>query len=259
LPLIEEFEALGHWLFRWRSYLPLATVALLFWGLAYFDYPFGSHFLDQIWEVLCLGVSFLGLIVRSLTIGWAASRTSGRNTARQVAESLNTTGMYSIVRNPLYLGNFLMVLGVVAFLRIWWIPLIYMLLFALYYERIIFAEEMFLRRKFGRNYLDWASKTPAFFPRFSQWKAPGLPFAWKKVLRREYHGVIAIVAGMFVLEVLGDLYIRHAFNVDTMWKILLPLATLAYGVVRFLHKRTSVLRDVGTRSSKHDLPHDLPV
>ena len=144
MPLIEEFESVGHWLFRWRSYLPLITTVLLFFGLQYFSYPLGSHFLDELWELLCLMVSFVGLIIRALTVGWSSNRTSGRHTAQQVADTLNTTGMYSIVRNPLYLGNFLMVLGVVIFLRVWWIPFIYVLLFVLYYERIIFAEEMFL-------------------------------------------------------------------------------------------------------------------
>jgi protein-S-isoprenylcysteine O-methyltransferase Ste14 len=257
VPLIEEFEAVGHWLFRWRSYLPLVSVVLLFWGLAYFDYPLGSHLLDQIWELMCLAISFLGLAVRVSTIGFAASRTSGRNTAHQMAESLNVTGMYSIVRNPLYLGNFLMALGVVAFLRIWWIPLTYVMLFALYYERIIFAEEMFLRRKFGQEYLNWALKTPAFFPRFSLWKAPNRQFAWRKVLRREYHGVIAIIASMFVLEAAGDVSSGHAFHVDAMWQALLPVCVLGYAVLRFLHKRTSVLREERKRCSDDDLRLEL--
>jgi protein-S-isoprenylcysteine O-methyltransferase Ste14 len=257
MPLIEEFEAFGQWLFRWRSYLPLATVVLLLIGLTTFDYPFGSHFLDQIWEVLCLGLSFLGVFLRALTVGYTATRTSGRNTTEQVAETLNTSGMYSIVRNPLYLGNFLIVLGVVLFHRIWWTPVIYMLLFALYYERIIFAEEMFLRRKFGKGYLDWGAKTPAFLPRVRQWVTPGVPFDWKKVFRREYHGVMAIVASMFVLEVAGDLSTGHGFDVDVMWKFLLLTAALCYGTLRFLHKYTAVLRSADAQASRQKLPTDL--
>jgi protein-S-isoprenylcysteine O-methyltransferase Ste14 len=241
VPLIEEFESTGHWLFRWRSYLPLATVALVLGGVAYFNYPYGSHLLDELWEVLCLMVSFTGLAVRALTIGYAASGTSGRNTTRQVAADLNTTGMYSITRNPLYLGNFLLVLGVMLFLRVWWIPVIYMLLFALYYERIIFAEEMFLRNKFGSRYIMWASKTPTFLPCFNRWQSPVRPFCWRKVLRREYHGVIAIASSMFVLEAAGDLYVGHGLEIDILWAIFLPLALGSYLVIRYLHKRTGVL------------------
>jgi protein-S-isoprenylcysteine O-methyltransferase Ste14 len=251
MPLIEEFEAVGYWLFRWRSYLPLVTVVLFFCGLQYFSYPLGSHFLDELWEVLCLGVSFLGLVVRALTIGWSANRTSGRHTGQQVADTLNTTGMYSIVRNPLYLGNFLMALGVVSFLRVWWILSIYVLLFALYYERIIFAEEMFLRRKFSKEYMNWAAKTPAFFPKIGLWQAPALPFSWRKVFRREYHGVIAVVTSMFVLEILSDIYSGHGFAIDTLWRILLPITFGAYFVVRFVHKHTSFLQ--GNRGQTSDV------
>jgi protein-S-isoprenylcysteine O-methyltransferase Ste14 len=249
MPLIEEFESVGHWLFRWRSYVPLVTAVLLFSGLQYFSYPFGSHFLDEIWEVICLSVSFAGLVIRALTVGSSASRTSGRNTAQQIAGTLNTTGMYSIVRNPLYLGNFLMVLGVVIFLRVWWIPLIYVLFFALYYERIIFAEEMFLRRKFGKEYMEWAAKTPVFFPRLRLWKAPALPFSWRKVFRREYHGMIAVVASMFFLEILSDIYGGYGFAIDTMWRIVLPSAFGVYFVVRCVHKYTSLLQSQRSQTS----------
>ena len=242
MPLIEEFESTGHWLFRWRSYVPLLALGLIFGGLRYFDYPYGSHALDELWEVICLTLSYTGLLVRALTVGYSASRTSGRQTAHQVAEHLNTTGMYSVVRNPLYLGNFLMVLGVVMFVRVWWILLIYVLLFALYYERIIFAEEMFLRRKFGRRYLEWASSTPAFLPRFAHWRPPLSPFNWKKVLRREYHGLIAVAASMFLLEAAGDFYAGHGFEIDGLWRIVLPPTVVSYAVLRFLHKRTEILR-----------------
>ena len=218
----------------------------MFGGLEYFDYPYGSHLLDRLWEVLCLGVPLSGAAVRAVTIGYAADRSSGRNTLHHVADNLNTTGMYSIVRNPLYLGNFLMVLGVMLFLRVWWIPLIYVLVFALYYERIIFSEEMFLQRKLGRKYVEWASRTPAFLPRFTLWQPPTLSFRWKKVLRREYHGVLAIAAGMFILEIAGDFCAGHALEVDTLWAIFLPLALGSYLVIRFLHKRTDFLKEDST-------------
>ncbi|MBI4525222.1 MAG: hypothetical protein HY695_15570 [Deltaproteobacteria bacterium] len=242
MALLEEFEESGNWLFRWRSYLPLVLGVLIFSGLSYFKYPFGSHRLDELWEVVCLCVSVSGLLVRALTIGFAAGRTSGRNTERQVADSLNTTGMYSIVRNPLYLGNFLMVLGVVIFLRIWWIPLLYMLLFTVYYERIIFAEEMFLRRKFGKSYLDWAARTPAFLPKLSHWRSPALPFSWRKVLRREYHGAFGVIMAMFLLEVTSDWSVGRGLVIEGMWKYILSFSVGTYVVLRFLHKHTKVLK-----------------
>jgi protein-S-isoprenylcysteine O-methyltransferase Ste14 len=73
-----------------------------------------------------------------------------------VAEVLNTTWMYSLVRNPLYLGNFIIWLGLALFINVWWCTIIVILSFILFYERIIFAEEKFLREKFGKTF-KWAT------------------------------------------------------------------------------------------------------
>lgn len=242
MALVEDLESSGNWLFRWRSYLPLALSMVIFSGLGDFNYPFGSHFLDQIWEVVCLAVSILGAVVRALTIGYSASHTSGRNTAEQQAASLNTTGMYSIVRNPLYLGNFLMVFGMVIFPRTWWLAVLYLLVFTLYYERIIFAEEMFLRRKFGEAYLKWASRTPVFIPKFSRWERPPYSFSWKKVLRREYHGVMGVVMSLFLLEIASDFWVGKKIEIDLLWSCLLTCTVIGYIVVRSAHKRTEWLK-----------------
>ena len=147
----EEFERTGQWLFRWRSYLPLLLIALFLIAFRDFKYPFGSHGWDYLWEIFCLSVSMLGIAVRALTVGFIPKGTSGRNTKGQVAEDLNTTGMYSLVRNPLYLGNFIIWLGISLFVRLWWFSLIVILIFGIYYERIIFAEEEFLRHKYGAS------------------------------------------------------------------------------------------------------------
>ena len=98
-------------------------------------------------------------------MGFVPKDTSQRNTGRPQAAALNTTGLYSLVRHPLYVGNYLMWLGVALFTGAWWAPVIVSLVFWLYYERIMFAEEEFLRRRFGGDYTAWASTVPAFLPR----------------------------------------------------------------------------------------------
>ncbi len=57
-----------------------------------------------------------------------------------------------------------MFLGVMLFAHTWWLALIYILAFWLYYERIMFAEEAFLRKKFGDEYLTWANSTSLHSP-----------------------------------------------------------------------------------------------
>jgi len=241
MPLREDFETTGNWLFRWRSYLPLLVIGIFLLALRDYKYLGHDESLDHLWEAICLAVSFLGLGIRVFTIGYAPQGTSGRNAREQVAETLNTTGAYSLVRNPLYLGNFFMGLGVALFAHLWWLTLIYVLIFWLYYERIIFAEEAFLRSKFGQTYLEWANKTPAFVPKFNEYKKADLPFSFKNVLRREYNGLFGVVAVMFVLEVVGDIHYLGKFHSDTGWILLVTISFLLWVVLRSLKKYTSVL------------------
>lgn len=245
MPLAEEFERSGAWLFRRRSYLPLALVVLLVVSLKTYTYPNGGHALDLAWEILCMAVSFAGVAVRVLTAGYAPRGTSERCTRRQIAAELNISGVYAIVRHPLYFGNFLIALGVFSFLRIWWLVLIYGLIFCLYYERIMFAEEKFLREKFGEAFMAWAATTPAFLPDPRKWKSPDLSFSWKAVLRREYRTPFYIIATMFALEVLTDLRVNHRLGFDLLWALLFVGALMFFLVIRFIQKRTKCLEVEG--------------
>ena len=121
----------------------------------------GEFHADLEWKIL-LAVGFvLWLITRT------PEATSGRNTKEQIAATLNTSGIYSIVRNPLYLGNFFIILGGILIFHQWIVVLIYIFIFWLYYERIIFAEEAYLIKKFGKSYLKFSSRlvkqNPCFY------------------------------------------------------------------------------------------------
>jgi protein-S-isoprenylcysteine O-methyltransferase Ste14 len=241
MALREEFESAGSWLFRWRSYLPLAVIGIFLLALREYEYPGHSEYLDHLWEALCLLVSFIGLGIRVFTVGHTPKGTSGRNTKKQVADTLNTTGIYSIVRNPLYLGNFFMGLGIALFAHLWWLTLIYILVFWLYYERIIFAEEAYLRNKFGDEYLEWANKTPVFIPKFSRYRKANLPFSLKNVLKREYSGFFAVIAALFGMETVGEIFAEGRLEFDTAWLIILGTGFVVWMILRSLKKYTTVL------------------
>lgn len=245
MALKEEFESTGNWLFRWRSYLPLAVIGIFLLALREYEYPGHSEILDHLWEVLCLFVSFFGLFIRIVTIGHTPKGTSGRNTKKQVAETLNTTGIYSAVRNPLYLGNFFMGLGIALFAHFWWLTLIYILVFWLYYERIIFAEEAYLINKFGNEYFEWANKTPVFIPRFSQYRKASLPFSLRNVLRREYSGFFAVIVTMFILETVGEIFAEGRLEFDLGWVLLLGIGFIVWLTLRTLKKYTAILNVEG--------------
>jgi len=153
-------------------------------------------------DIVYLFISFLGLAIRAFTIGYTPKNTSGRNIKAQKAEVVNTTGIYSIVRHPLYLGNFVIWLGLSLFTESPFFIVIFILAFWLYYERIMFAEEQFLKRKFGKEYEEWADKTPSFFPAFSKWTPGNLPLSWKNIFKREYNGFGNIILPLLFLPLL---------------------------------------------------------
>ncbi len=241
MSLKDELEKQGQWLFRWRSYMPLLVLPVVLIALKDADSlkRFGGEAFEELWHVFCLAISFLGLIVRGMTVGHAPRGTSGRNTKEQKATILNTTGMYSIMRHPLYFGNFLMMLGIAMFLGVWWLPLFAILMFWLYYERIMIAEEEFLKGKFGDHYLNWANRTPAFLPNFKKWLKPDFPFSFKTVLAREYAGFFVMTTAVALLDDLEDILMDN--TIDWPWTILFIVGFMAYMLLRFLKKRTRFL------------------
>jgi protein-S-isoprenylcysteine O-methyltransferase Ste14 len=245
MALVEEFRKQGNWLFRWRSYLPLLFLALFAMQFGDFDWPFGSYAVHEVWEFVCLGVSLLGLLVRVITIGHTPAATSGRNARKQVADQLNTSGIYSTVRHPLYLGNYLIGLGISLILLVWWLPVIYSLMFWIYYERIMFAEEAFLREKFKEPYEQWAAATPAFLPRPSQWRKPALKFSFRNVLRREYTGLLVVIGGHSATEILEHLVKDHRLVYEPFWAFLLFGGLAMYLLLRILKRETSILEVPG--------------
>jgi protein-S-isoprenylcysteine O-methyltransferase Ste14 len=243
MALSHELERVGNWFFRWRSYLPLLLLVLFLLALKDFTYLTPQKNINRLWELFCLAIATFGLVIRIMTVGYVPRGTSGRNTRRQVAEVLNTTGMYSVVRHPLYVGNFIMWVGISLFFHLWWFTLLIALIFWVYYEKIMYAEEAFLLKKFGAQFLLWAEKTPLFIPHFSLWQAPEMEFSLKSALKREYASFFAMIAIFTGLKVLSSMWVDKTFFLDPMWSFIFFGSLAFYLMVRFLKKKTHLLDD----------------
>lgn len=244
MALINSLEKSGNKLFRYRGQIPV----VLFLAAVPVVYFTDSSGLSQESKTIPTGIavflSFTGFVIRAISIATTPKGTSGRNTKEgQVAESLNTTGIYSIIRHPLYLGNYLMWIGIVLFTYNFWFVIVVCLLFWLYYERIMFAEERFLERKFGDAYMNWANQTPPFLPCFKLYKKNVIPFSVKSVFRREYSGVLATVTGFAFIDDLRRYFTSGVFELKTDWHYAL-LATLVLAfILRSLKHYTNVLKE----------------
>ena len=242
----------GHTMFRYRSYLPLLIIGPLLVAMkesVYLESLVGDQ-IEDLWVLACFLISLGGLAIRCYTVGSVPAGTSGRNTQTQRAHHLNTSGMYSIVRNPLYLGNFIIILGVLLSIKVWWLIALGALVFFIYMERIILAEETFLTETYGQEYKDWRAKTPVILPNFKLWQKPELPFSCKTVMKREYPALIAIGAVFFITEAITDLYfegeVLGEWLVDDFAWPLMFVVFLSVGLtLRYLKKHTDVLKVEG--------------
>lgn len=250
--IIDRIERDGAFLFRWRSYGPLVLIPVLIVALleaADIEASVGDAWHDY-WGVFCYGIALIGLAIRCAVVAQSAPGTSGRNVAEQRADALNVTGLYSVVRHPLYLGNFLGLIGVALAPMVWWLALLAALAYWLYIERIMAAEEKYLIGKFGEAYESWAESTPAFIPKPSLWRPSDRPVAIRTVLKREYNGLLAIALAFAVLEFVQDVLVAGETVLawaqdDKFWLIVLAVSLAVFAVLRTLKKKTGILNIVG--------------
>jgi len=257
MALKQSLEKNGSFLFRYRGQIPLFVfiLGLPFLYLTYFTDNY-SHFSEIFGEniqlfriilsIVSVLISLIGIIVRAYTIGTTPRGTSGRNTEQQVAKQLNTKGIYSIVRHPLYVGNYLMWAGLLIFTANIYLFIIASLLYWLYYERIMFTEECYLEKQFGDTFIQWSMQVPAFIPAFKKFEKGDMQFSLKTVLRREYSGFFAITLCFTLVDYVRYFasFLHHDF-VQLNWVRFSLFCLLCMGilmlVLRTLKHHTSVL------------------
>ena len=244
MALVNELEQSGNWLFQRRSWLPVILVIIGILVLYLTNRQ--AIIFDQTEELIFLGVSLFGEAVRIFTSGYAPRNTSGRNTsAGQIADELNTTGIYSLVRHPLYIGNFFMWLGPVLFTRTAVFVIFFVLVYWLYYERIMFAEEQFLGRKFGKTFYDWSDKVKAVIPRFKGYIKPSLPFSVKTVLKREHNSFINVFLIYVLLDLFRNYFLSERIYITSLWIYLGLAACVIWIIITLIHKWTKWLEIEG--------------
>jgi len=242
MSLQERLVLLGRYLFRWRSYTPLVMVILFYLERRHFSSPFGSRTLNTLYELGCFFISLSGEFIRVVTIGFAPQGTSGRNIDTQRADILNTTGIYSLVRNPLYLANFIIFMGVTLLGQSWELILINTPLFTGAYVPIIFTEESFLLQKFGEPYKRYLSEVPCCLPGISLWKPNEYPWSWRMVFRREPDSLMSLVIVYFIIIHFRLYIITGTFGISRPWLFLTMFITLLWLTAKILKKYTAVLK-----------------
>ncbi len=247
MALQEEFKTQGDFLFKYRSYFPMIILVvgvIVYWHTLTNADQIQDESLSAIYKWICLGVCTLGLLIRIITVGHTPNFSSGRNTHEgQRASELNQTGIYSLVRHPLYLGNFFMWLGVAMLTQNFWFIIAFVLFFYVYYERIMYAEEAFLRGKFKEEYENWASGVPAFIPMIGKLASPDYGFSWRKAIRQEKNGFAAMFLLFWVFNVIEMSMAAGKFVLEpNFWFYAAIISSVLYLILKIL-KNMKLLED----------------
>jgi protein-S-isoprenylcysteine O-methyltransferase Ste14 len=160
----------------------------------------GSMSFDHLTDVAGILVSTAGQTLRVLVIGLVYITRGGQN--RQVwAEALVETGVFAHSRNPLYVANLLLFLGLAIVHNGWAMYLIVLPFFLITYVCIVAAEEHYLIGRFGAAYGAYCQRVPRWLPalRGLSGTLEQTQFDWLKVLRKEYGTPFAWMSGVSVL------------------------------------------------------------
>lgn len=198
--------ATGRFWFRWRNTLfPLLFLIVFLPGPRVFDSALGA-------AAVGFAVAALGQIVRAVTIGIEYVIRGGRD-GRVYAEDLVVAGLYRHVRNPMYVGNVLILLGVALASDSWSCVLVAVPLFLGIYTAIVAAEEEFLAARFGAQYERFVRTVPRWIPRFRGIASTlrERPFQWRRIVLKEYGTPFGWISGVLLLALWNVWRDGHAF------------------------------------------------
>jgi len=232
-------ERLGQVFFGFRDYLTPVGLAITL--LVSRPQPFlGSPRADGWLDLVGIAVAALGQSLRIAVIGYAYIRRGGID-KRIAAPLLVREGFYGHSRNPMYVGNFGLLLGLSL---VYNAPVVYLVIlpaFVFAIWTIIRAEERFLADKFGADYQAYSREVPRLLPRLRGLRETmaGMHFDWKRVLRKEYTTTFNWLTA--VLWIIG--YERVLWGgFDASRPLLLGLACVqalllvGWGIARWLKK-----------------------
>ncbi len=179
--------------FNYRSYTPIPLLI----ALLILAEPTGFTLL----------AGFFILLIGECMRLWAVRHAGGatRTTSGVGGDELITHGPFAHVRNPLYLGNFLLGTGLVLMANAWmpWMLIILWVLFIVQYGLIISLEEEYLQKRFGAVYQEYRDKVPRVIPRLTPFKKQSVKvMSWARAFRTERDTLLAyvILTAVFIIR-----------------------------------------------------------
>ncbi len=229
---------IGNFFFKYRNWIFILFYGALFipsWPL-FSPEKSGSTY--YIWPIaIGLFVTCLGQLIRGLTIGLAYIVRGGKE-GKPYAEGLVTEGIFRHCRNPLYVGNILMLLGVGILANSLVYVAIVIPVFLFIYQAIVLAEENFLRGKFGPGFDAYCKNVNRWWPglRGIGKTFGSMEFNWKRWILKEHTTQFIWLCGIVLILLL---HYSHLSGYDTdrrnlLLGIILGFLLLVYILIRYL-------------------------
>ena len=230
---------IGNFFFKYRNFLFIFLYLALFipstpvfseaaLGADYYRYPL----------IIGLVVTVLGQLIRGATIALAYIVRGGKD-KKVYANTLVTNGIFGHCRNPLYVGNILMLVGVGILVNSLLYLLVFIPLFLFIYQAIVLAEEHFLRNKFG-------SEFDAYTKQVHRWlinpiglgkTISGMHFSWKRWLVREYNTQVVWLLCIVLILLFNYSHWHWDIMTRNTWFVAATLVLACYyGTIRYLKK-----------------------
>jgi protein-S-isoprenylcysteine O-methyltransferase Ste14 len=200
--------AIGNFFFRYRNALfPLIMVVV---ALALHpQVMFHNSMVDRLLVFTGLALALLGQTVRLITIGFEYIHRGGKD-GQVYAGRLVRGGVYGITRNPMYVGNALIAIGMTMYFGSPWGYLVVIPFFLFVYQAIIAAEESYLREKFGSEYEDYENSVNRFVPKLSRVHESfaGMRFDWRRSVKKDLGTIVGLTIGLIMVPV-WRIYFLH--------------------------------------------------
>ncbi len=228
-------ERIGNLFFKTRNFLFPVFYAILFLPFPRISENYLAMF------IIGLVITTLGQLVRMITIGLVYIVRGGKN-RRIYADGLVTDGIFSHSRNPMYIGNVLMIAGMSILSNSIFALVIMVPLFVFIYQAIIIAEENYLRTKFGRGYDEYCKKVNRWWPNLKgivkTCKDNG--FDVQKVLMNEYNTTFLWTFGsilLFAYNYYWNRFSEISIEDSTYFLVIAAILIIVYFALRWYKKR----------------------
>ena len=232
---------LGNFLFRNRNGIfPLFYLMLFVPSREVFTNPVTAM-------IIGFSVTIIGQLIRVMTIGLVYIIRGGKD-RRVYAEDLVTTGIFAHCRNPLYVGNILILVGLGIASNSLLFMAIFTPLFLVFWQAIVLAEENYLRNKFGEQYNDYCKRVNRWLINFNGIGKTlrSMQFKWKRVIIREYNATYIWMTGAVLIVMKHFYFHKDQFDFRKNLPVfisILVLLLLLYLFARYLKKSRKLVSD----------------